>query len=92
MWDGHETTAHELLVPKRHVTGINAFTPEERQELMGLLCKADKEGYSFYGRHDGSKTKTVLHQHTHLIKISEKPINHMLYLRKPHILLIGKGK
>lgn len=83
-------TKHELLVPRRHVTGLHDFTPSEQRELASLLAEADEQGYSFFGRHDGSNAKTVLHQHTHLIMTEEKPLRHIIYIRKPHILFLGK--
>ena len=90
-WDGYQVKAHELIIPKRHVTGLDALTAPERKELIDLLCKADKEGYDTYARHDGNEAKTVAHQHTHLIKTAGKPITHLVYVRKPHMLLVGKN-
>ncbi len=89
-WDSFEVMAHELLIPKRHVTGLNALTAPERKELMDLMCEADRAGYNILGRHDGNAAKTVAHQHTHLIKTAGKPITHLVYIRKPHMLIIGK--
>ena len=58
---------------------------------VAFAAQADKEGYGIFARHDGNEAKTVAHQHTHLIKTVGKPITHLLYVRKPHILFVGKN-
>lgn len=86
VWDSYPITEHLLLVPRRHVLSIHDYTPDEQRAYMELLMKYDKNGYTTYARSHADKTKSVPHQHTHLLKLGETPVRHMYYSRKPHVL------
>lgn len=92
MWDGHHVEQHQMLVPKRHITGMHSFTKEEDDEFLACIKQAEKEGFSVFTRHDGSSAKTVPHQHTHLIKTVGPPLSHLVYLRRPHVLLLSRRR
>lgn len=87
MWDGMGVVEHLLLVPKRHVDSIAHFKPSESKEFVALLARYEAVGYSLYARAPQSTAKSIPHQHTHLIKMNDKKVKALLYIRKPHMLL-----
>jgi diadenosine tetraphosphate (Ap4A) HIT family hydrolase len=60
--------SHLLIVPKKHVEGIAELTAGERQMLIELISKYETEGHLFLGRSPNDSSKSMAHQHTHLIK------------------------
>lgn len=85
-WDDCRVTEHMMIIPKRHVVSLAELAEDEKLDYMNLAAKYEAEGYSLYARSPGNTTKSVAHQHTHLIKIDNYQRRFMLYLRKPHIL------
>lgn len=67
IWDGFEVREHLLVIPKRFVEGINEFSKQEFDEFQKILAKYEAKGFSIYARAPKNKSKTVTHQHTHLI-------------------------
>ncbi len=86
IWDAHPVTEHLLLSPNRHVDSIHEFSSQEQDAYMKMLVKYDIKGYTTYARANSDKTKSVAHQHTHLIKLGDKSYRYIYYARKPHIL------
>lgn len=84
LWDGGIVDEHIMLVPKRHVESIAAFTLDEKSEFLELLSSYDQRGYSSYGRAAGSSYKSIAHQHTHLMKVGT-PIKRQIFNFKPYI-------
>jgi|GEM_PF-763264 len=91
LWDDLEVEDHLLMVPKRHVLGLNEFTEEERRDYFSVVDEYEDAGYSIYSRAPSNKAKSVAHQHTHLIKVdnSKPPIDYKLYVRKPFTNIWG---
>jgi len=87
VWDDIPVSEHLLLVPKRHIVGINEMTASEKDQFFELLSKYEKRGYSIYARAPADIAKSVAHQHTHLIKLGTKRTFFKVYLRKPHVLI-----
>jgi diadenosine tetraphosphate (Ap4A) HIT family hydrolase len=87
IWDDQGVSSHVMLVPKRHVESLGDLNPEELVEYSGLLGEYDKLGYSIYARSFKNVSKSVPHQHTHLIKLDGKEISFMLYNKKPYTLI-----
>ena len=85
-WDGYCVREHSMIVPKRHAVSISEFTPEESQEYIALISKFEKEGNSIYSRSDKQVTKSIPHQHTHLIQLEDKQVRSLIYNHSPHIL------
>lgn len=86
-WEMSRVLDHLLVVPKRHVLHLNELQAAERADIMDIL--ADYEGtkhYEIYARSPISATRSVAHQHTHLIKTDHKPGRALLFLRKPYIV------
>ncbi|HSX23688.1 MAG TPA: HIT domain-containing protein [Candidatus Saccharimonadales bacterium] len=88
LWDSQPVKDHLMLIPKRHTDTLADLTPAAAQEFVKLLSSYESKGYSVYARAPGSVIKTVLHQHTHLIKHGDKVIKGLLYLRKPYVRLV----
>ena len=85
IWDFYRLKKHLMLVPKRHVAGLSDLDEAEAKAGMKLLQKYEQAGFNIYARHPKSPVKTIVHQHTHLIKPTGKEQKFLLYLKKPHI-------
>lgn len=86
VWDGCRVEKHLMLVPKRHVHTLADLTKTEKNRLAELLAEYETDGYSIYARAPQNITKSVAHQHTHLVKLAPRRTPFMIYLRKPHLL------
>jgi len=82
-----EVTDHLMIVPKKHVESLHDLTSKEKIDIIDLIATYEKKGYNVYAREKGNATKSVPHQHTHLIKTKNKRASFVLYLRKPYFLL-----
>lgn len=87
LWDNHEVTEHLMVLPKRHVHSLSDLTPEERLDIMNIMAEYEAQNYSVYARGIDSPQRSQRHQHTHLIKSSNKPIRASFYLRRPYFLI-----
>lgn len=87
LWDDRPVTEHLMIVPKRHIISLAEFDADERYEYMDLIGDYEQRGYSIYSRTDLSPTRSVPHQHTHLIRISDQPISALYYTHDPHVLI-----
>lgn len=86
IWDGCGVEEQFMIIPKRHVASLGELSPEEKIDYMGLEAKYEENGYSLYARSPGNKTKSVTHQHMHLMKIDNVRKKWAIYLRRPHVL------
>ncbi len=75
-----------MIVPKRHIDSVSHFNGSEQTEFMRMLAKYEAAGYSVYARAPTNKMKSVIHQHTHLIKLGPK-VRSLIYVEKPRLLL-----
>jgi HIT domain len=87
LWDGCGVKQHLMVIPRRHVASLGELTDEEKIDYMNQIARFEADDYSIYARSPGNKTKSVVHQHTHLIKIDNKPKRWLIFLKKPHILI-----
>lgn len=87
LWESHEVVDHLMIIPKRHVESLVAMDDNERLDTMRIAAHYEAEGYNVYARGVGSATRSVAHQHTHLIKISDKNPRVVLHVKKPYFLL-----
>jgi len=87
IWDGLGVSEHLMLVPKRHVTGLHKFTKNESEEYMKLTAHFEELGYSVYSRSTANISKSVAHQHTHLLRLDDKHKKALLFIRKPHLVV-----
>ena len=87
VWELRAVTEHLLVIPKRHVTTLNALDDQEKLDNMNLITKYEADGYNVYARGVGSRQRSVAHQHTHLIKTVEKQARGSLLIKKPYIFI-----
>lgn len=85
IWDDQGVTDHLMIVPKRHIDSVGDMSDKELLEYSNILGVYDKLGYSIYARSCGNAIKSVVHQHTHLLKLDGKEISFMFYNKKPYI-------
>jgi len=87
LFEGRRVLNHLMVVPKRHVTTIAEFTDDEKIDQMTIIGNYEKKGYNIYARAEGSSSRSVLHQHTHLIKMRDKPAKLIIFTAAPHLLI-----
>jgi len=87
VWELTKVVDHLLILPKRHVATLQELTKTERTELIDLMAEYEVNGYSIHARAPQSTTRSVTHQHTHLIKTEGKRARASLFLKKPYVLL-----
>jgi len=80
-WDLQNVTDHLMIIPKKHTDTLNDLTTHEAIEYVNLLGSYESRGYNVYARSPGSGMKTVVHQHTHLIK-TEGAVKRLLIYSK----------
>lgn len=83
-WDMKKIKEHIMIVPIRHVDSVSHFYHSEQTKFLKLLSEYEASGHNFYGRSPGDITKSIAHQHTHLIKPIGKEIKFISYA-KNHI-------
>jgi diadenosine tetraphosphate (Ap4A) HIT family hydrolase len=87
-WDGQDVVDHLMIVPKLHTDTLSDLQSHEAIEYVELMSSYESQGYNVYARAPQSNRKTVVHQHTHLIKLNGKNRKFLLYLEKPHVRLV----
>lgn len=87
IWDDQGVEHHMLIVPKRHINSIGDMNEAEMLEYVEIVGLYDLEGYSVYARSSHNVVKSVVHQHTHLLKLDSKEISFMVYNKKPYTLI-----
>lgn len=74
-WDGSKVIDHLMIVPKEHTDSLNTLTPEAMQEFVKDISKYESMGYDVFARSPQSTIKSIVHQHTHLIKTTKTSSN-----------------
>lgn len=87
VWEHHNVTDHLLVIPKRHVRSLNDLSDEELLDAMKICAEFEAKEYNVYARASHSIRRSVVHQHTHLIKIDAKEPRASLLVRKPYFLI-----
>jgi diadenosine tetraphosphate (Ap4A) HIT family hydrolase len=87
IFEGRRVLDHKMVIPRRHVELIADFTKQEKIDHMEVIGRYEKQGYNIYARGADSVSRSVEHQHTHLIKLSDKLSKGTLYIRKPYFLI-----
>lgn len=54
--------------------------------MIDKISQYEDNGYHIYARPTNSVTRSVPHQHTHLIKTSDKSVRATFFLQKPYFL------
>ena len=87
MFEGRRVLEHYMVIPKRHVETLADFTDQEKIDQMTIAGEYEEKGFNVYARGKGSVSRTVEHQHTHLIKLVDKRSRFVLYAQKPYVLI-----
>lgn len=87
VFEGRRVADHLMVIPKRHVETMASFTDQEKLDHMTLLGRYESAGYNVYARGVGSVSRSVKHQHTHLIKLTDKQPRAVIYAKKPYVLI-----
>lgn len=85
-WEYMKVTDHLMVVPKKHIESLRDLTNKEKVDTIDLIAAYEAKGYNVYAREKDNATKSVPHQHTHLIKTENKRASIVFYLRKPYFL------
>lgn len=85
-WDEQDVDHQIMLVPIVHTETIRNLPVEAAAEFLEYIGKYEDAGYNIYARSPDSATKTVPHQHTHLIKTNGKRKKLIVYSRKPFLI------
>jgi diadenosine tetraphosphate (Ap4A) HIT family hydrolase len=72
LWDAQRVVDHLMLVPRQHTDTLKTLSPKESKEYVELISDFENKGYNIYARSPRSSLKSVLHQHTHLIKVEPR--------------------
>lgn len=88
LWDGQDVIDHLMVVPLSHTDTISSFSDAEKIDYVNILQKYEMQGYNVYARAPVSAIKTIVHQHTHLIKTHGQAKRFVLSIRKPLIRII----
>lgn len=87
MFEGRRVHEHLMVIPKAHRASIVDFTVDESRDFMSLVGKYEALGYNVYARGFDSPSRSVKHQHTHLIKLADKASSLVIYSKKPYLLI-----
>ena len=87
VFEGKEVLEHLLLVPKRHVESLAELKNDEKIAILDMMGKYEMDGYSVYARSVDSSTRSVKHQHTHLLKQKQSQARLLVYIKKPYTLI-----
>lgn len=87
IFEGRRVVDHLMVIPKAHRESIAEFTDTEQLEMMKVIGEYESKGYNVYARGVGSISRSMQHQHTHLIKLSQRSSKLILFLKRPYVLL-----
>jgi diadenosine tetraphosphate (Ap4A) HIT family hydrolase len=87
MFEGRRVIDHLMVIPKHHRTTIRDFTDKEKIDQMTIIGQYEPDGYNVYARGVRSISRSVDHQHTHLIKLTNDKPKFIFFAEKPHILI-----
>ena len=85
IWDGQKVVDHLMIIPKRHTDTLSDLNDQEALDNFKLTSTYESKGYNLYSRAPQSNTKTILHQHTHLIKTHGVIGKFLFLLKKPYV-------
>lgn len=86
IWDSQKVVDHLMVVPKAHTDNLANMTPKQAAEYLLIISEYEQRGYNIYARAPSTKTKSIIHQHTHLIKVDGKFINFSFWIKKPFFI------
>jgi diadenosine tetraphosphate (Ap4A) HIT family hydrolase len=87
MFESMRVLDHLMVIPKKHHETMATFDDNEMRDAMKIMGEYEAQGYNVYARGMGSVSRSVKHQHTHLLKLDNKPSNLVIYARKPYFMI-----
>lgn len=69
IWEDQSVLSHLMIIPKAHLLSLKHLSESESKEFILLMADYEHSGYNVYARTAGSKTRSIKHQHTHLIQL-----------------------
>lgn len=79
-WDNQEVKEHLLIVPNDHIVSLKHLDVAACNEYVELVSNYEFKGFSVYARAPGSVSRSIPHQHTHLLLLAPKPFGKSLQL------------
>lgn len=70
VWEDQSVLSHLLIIPKAHLLSLKYLSESESKEFIILMADYEHSGYNVYARTASSKTRSIKHQHTHLIQLA----------------------
>lgn len=86
-WDNQNIEHHIMVVPKKHTDTLSELSKDEALEYVKIISDYEMEGYNVWARAPQSTQKSIIHQHTHLLKPGKKVTRLLIFLRRPHLRL-----
>ncbi|HEX4662651.1 MAG TPA: HIT domain-containing protein [Candidatus Saccharimonadales bacterium] len=87
LWEFRSVTDHLLVLPKRHVRSLGDLNDAEKLDIMNILGEYESKNYNVYARSVDSVQRSVPHQHTHLIKTTDRKPLGAFVLNKPYVVI-----
>lgn len=88
IWDGQTVVDHLMVTPKQHTDNLGSMKQGEKAEYVDIIIKYEKRGYNTYSRAPSSVIKSIVHQHTHLIKTDGPTKRFIFLIRQPYIRIV----
>lgn len=90
LWDSQTVDDHLTVSPVKHTDTLADLPSGAAQEFVNIISDYESRGYSVYARAPGNVTKSITHQHTHLIKLSGRRVRFLFYLERPYLRWLVK--
>ena len=90
LWDNQRVLEHLMIVPKIHTGKLGDLGEAGAVEFIKLIDEYESAGYNIYARSVDSTNRSVVHQHTHLMKLGGKEVDFLFMLRKPWYFRLSK--
>ncbi len=87
VWELRNVVDHLMVVPKAHVHSLSELSDTAKLDIMNLIGEYESHDYNVYARAVRSVTRSVAHQHTHLIKTDRQNGRLLLHIRKPYLTI-----
>lgn len=85
IWDSQKVADHLMIIPVQHTDTLADISAAASKEFLETISTYEQNGYNIYARAPVSNMKSVVHQHTHLIKLGGKRVRAFVHVKKPYI-------
>ena len=90
LWDSQGVIDHLMIVPKQHTNKLGSLGDAAAVEFISLIDEYESSGYNMYARSVDSSNRSVVHQHTHLMKLDGREKTFLFMLKKPWYFRLSK--